>query len=369
MIPVAKPFLGAEELENIREAVESGWISSKGKFITGFEEKFAAFCGVKYAVATSNGTTALHLALMGLDIGKGDEVIVPDLTFIATANAVTYTGATPVMVDSRSDYWGIDPELIEEKITPVTKAIIPVHLYGHPCDMDAIGDIARRHNLFIIEDAAEAHGAEYKGRKVGTFGDVSCFSFFGNKIITTGEGGMCLTNNAETAERIRILRDHGQRPDKRYWYDVVGFNYRMTNIQAAIGVAQVDRLEYLVDIKRQIAGWYKTGLQDLCNEGYLIPAPEMPWAKNVYWMYSVLLTDKVKINRDDVIVRLADSGIETRPFFYPLNLMPPYESSECFPVAGMLGSRGINLPSGYGIDREDVNYICRRLESILGRSV
>ncbi len=369
MIPVAKPFLGAEELENVREAVESGWVSSKGEFITEFEQKFAAFCGVKYGIAVSNGTTALHLALTASGIGEGDEVIVPDLTFIATANTVTYTGAVPVMVDCNSAYWGIDPELIEANITPATKAIIPVHLYGHPCDMDAINDIARKHNLFVIEDAAEAHGAEYRGKKVGSFGDIACFSFFGNKIITTGEGGMCLTDDAEIAEKMRILRDHGQNPDKRYWYDVIGFNYRMTNIQAAIGVAQVNRLKQLIDIKRQIAGWYKKGLQDLSDEGYIITAPEMNWAKNVYWMYSIVLTDRVEINRDEIISRLADTGIETRPFFYPLNLLPPYKSSKCFPVAEMLGSKGINLPSGYGIDREDVNYICRRLESILGGAV
>jgi perosamine synthetase len=315
MIPVANPFLGAEELENIKEAVESGWISSKGRFITEFEEKFAAFCGVKYGVATSNGTTALHLALTGLGIGKGDEVIVPDLTFIATANAVTYTGATPVMVDSNSTYWGIDPELIEEKITPRTKAIIPVHLYGHPCDMDAIKKIAVGHNLFIIEDAAEAHGAEYKGKKVGTFGDIACFSFYGNKIITTGEGGICLTGDKEIAAKLRVLRDHGQRPDKRYWYDVVGFNYRMTNIQAAIGVAQVKKLDQFIDLKRQIGGWYAEGLDNLFNEGLIIPAPEMPWAKTVYWLYSILLTNRFGTGRDEVISRLSDMGIETRPFF------------------------------------------------------
>ncbi len=369
MIPIAKPFLGAEELENVKEAVESGWVSSKGEFITEFEEKFAAFCGVKYGVATSNGTTALHLALTALGIGKGDEVIVPNLTFIATANAVTYTGAVPVMVDCNPAYWGIEPAFIEEKITPRTKAIIPVHLYGHPCDMDAISDIARAYNLLVIEDAAEAHGAEYRGKKVGSFGDIACFSFFGNKIITTGEGGMCLTDDEVLAGKMRVLRDHGQNPDRRYWYDIVGFNYRMTNVQAAIGAAQVDRLERLIDIKRQIAGWYKTGLQYLSDEGYIIPSPEMSWAKNVYWMYSILLTDRVEINRDEVISRLADTGIETRPFFYPLHLLPPYERSGSFPVAEMLGSKGINLPSGYGIDREDVNCICRRLESILGRSV
>jgi perosamine synthetase len=242
MISIAKPFLGNEELQNEKEAVESGWISSKGRFITEFEDEFAEYCGVKYGIATSNGTTALHLALKGLGIGKGDEVIVPDLTFIATANAVTYTGATPVMVDSHPVYWGLDPEKIEENITPKTKAIIPVHLYGHPCDMDAINDIAGAHNLYVVEDAAEAHGAEYKGRKVGG-GSVMCLFFLLREQDNYHRrGGMCLTNDEELAANLRILRDHGQRPDKKYWYDMVGFNYRMTNVQAAIGVAQVERL-------------------------------------------------------------------------------------------------------------------------------
>jgi perosamine synthetase len=364
MIPIAKPLLGAEELENLKEAIESGWISSKGRFITEFEGAFAEYCGVKYGIATSNGTTALHLALTGMGIGKGDEVIVPDLTFIATANAVTYTGATPIMVDSNSAYWGLNPERIEENITPRTKAIIPVHLYGHPCDMDAINDIARRHSLYVIEDAAEAHGAEYKGRKVGVLGDIACFSFFGNKVITTGEGGICLTNSEELANSLRILRDHGQRPDKRYWYDVVGFNYRMTNMQAAVGVAQVKRLEQLVAKKRQIAAWYREGFDRLFNEGVIVPAPEMPWAKNVYWLYSILLARGFGVDRDEVISRLYDMGIETRPFFYPLHVMPPYELPTRFPVAEMLSQRGINLPSGYNIGEADVSFICQSIESI-----
>jgi len=221
MIPVAEPSLGEEELNNVIEAVKSGWVSSKGKFIEEFEENFSSYCGRKYGVATSNGTVALQLALKALGIDKEDEVIVSDLTFIATANAITYCNAKPVFVDSHPDYWCIDPEKIEEKITSKTIAIIPVHLYGHPCDMDAIMDIAERHGLYVIEDAAEAHGAEYKGKKVGSFGDVSCFSFYGNKIITTGEGGICLTDNDELAESMKALRDHAMDPNRRYWHDVV----------------------------------------------------------------------------------------------------------------------------------------------------
>ena len=246
MIPIAEPLLEEEELNNVMEAVKSGWISSKGKFIPEFEENFARYCGVKHSVATSNGTVALHLALATLGIKEGDEVIVPTLTFIATANAVRYTGAKPVFVDSNPDYWCIDPEKIEGAITPKTRAIIPVHLYGHPCDMEAIMAVAKKHDLYVIEDAAEAHGAEHKGRKVGSFGDIACFSFYGNKIITTGEGGMCLTDDEILAERMRILRDHGMNPGKRYWHDIVGFNYRMTNMQAAIGVAQLEKIDRVI---------------------------------------------------------------------------------------------------------------------------
>ena len=252
-IPIAEPDIGQEEIRNVTEAVKSGWISSKGQFIKDLEEQFARYFNVNFGASTSNGTSALHLALDALGIKMGDEVIVPTLTFIASANVVKYTGARPVFVDSHPDYWCIDPEKIEEKITDRTKAIMPVHLYGHPCDMDPIVRIAKKHDLFIVEDCAEAHGAEYRGKKVGSFGIISCFSFYGNKIITTGEGGMCLTNDKELAEKIRILRDHGMSPEKRYWHDVVGFNYRMTNLQAAIGVAQLAKLDKFIEKKRKIA--------------------------------------------------------------------------------------------------------------------
>ncbi|MEM4522680.1 MAG: DegT/DnrJ/EryC1/StrS aminotransferase family protein, partial [Nitrososphaeria archaeon] len=255
--PVAEPEIGDEELKNVIEAVKSGWVSSKGRFIDEFESSFAKYVGVKYGIATSNGTAALHLALAGLNIGSDDEVIVPDLTFAATINAVLYTRAKPVIVDINPEYWCIDPTKLEKAITSKTKAIILVHLYGHPCDMEPIMEIAEQHNLYVIEDVAEAHGAEYKGRKVGSFGHISCFSFYGNKVITTGEGGMCLTNDREIAERIKILRDHGMSPEKRYWHDVIGFNYRMTNLQAALGLAQLGKIERFIEKKREIAKKYE----------------------------------------------------------------------------------------------------------------
>jgi len=364
-IPVAEPSLGKEELNNVTEAVKSGWISSKGKFIPEFEEKFAQYCGAKYGVAVSNGTIALHLALTALGIGKGDEVIVPTITFIATANAITYTGAKPVFVDSHPEYRCIDPEKIEEKITLKVKAIIPVHLYGHPCDMEPIMKIAKKYNLYVIEDAAEAHGAEYKGRKVGSFGDISCFSFFGNKIITTGEGGMCLTNDKKLAERMRILRNQGMNPQKRYWHDIIGFNYRMTNIQAAIGLAQLKKIEQFIGKKRQIAKWYKEELKDLAKKGFITLHPEMPWAKCVYWMYSILIEDKFGISRNKLMKRLEEKEIETRPFFYPINTMPPYkkEREESFPVAKKLSREGLSLPSGVKLNREEVGLICMEIRN------
>lgn len=364
MIPVAEPSLGDKELENIIEAVKSGWISSKGKFIPEFEESFAKYCNCKYGVATSNGTTALHLALTALGISKGDEVIVPDLTFIATANAVTYCNAKPIFVDSHPEYWGIDPEKIEEKITKNTKAIIPVHLYGHPCNMDPIMDIAEDYELYVIEDAAEAHGAGYKDKKVGSFGDISCFSFYGNKIITTGEGGMCVTDNRVLAEKMRILRDHGMNPNKKFWHDVIGFNYRMTNMQAAIGLAQLQKLNEFIDKKRQIAKRYEDGLEEFAKEGKITLHPEMKWAKCVYWMYSILVEDKFAISRDELMKKLEEKGIETRPFFYPIHEMPPYKLNEKFEISEELARKGMNLPSSISLDEEKIKTITKSIKEL-----
>jgi len=353
-IPVAEPSIGEEELEYVIEAVRSGWISSKGQFIREFEGKFAQYCGAKYGVATSSGTVALHLALMALGIRSGDKVIVPTLTFVATANTVKYTGAKPVFVDSHRDYWCIDPVKIEEAITPKTKAIIAVHLYGHPCDMDPIIVTARRHNLYIIEDAAEAHGAEYKGKKIGSMGDISCFSFYGNKVITTGEGGMCLTNNKRLAEKMRVLRDHGMNLQKRYWHNIIGFNYRMTNMQAAIGVAQFNKLDKFIKRKRQTAELYNSLLGDV--KGIKLP-PEMPWAKNIYWMYSILIEDDFGASRDELMQRLEQNGVETRPLFYPLHIMPPHARKKTFPVAEELSRKGISLPSSVNLTTEEIEYV------------
>jgi perosamine synthetase len=363
-IPIAEPEIGEEELKNVMEAVKSGWVSSKGKFISEFEERFAEYIGVKYGVATSSGTTALHLALVALGVKKGDEVIIPTLTFVAVANAVIYTGARPVFVDSHPDYWCIDPEKIEEKITRKTKAIIPVHLYGHPCDMDIILKIAGEYGLYVIEDCAEAHGAEYRGRKVGSFSDISCFSFYGNKIITTGEGGMCLTNDERLAEKMKILRDHGMKPDRKYWHEVIGFNYRMTNLQAALGVAQLEKMEKFVQKKIEIAETYNSLLKNV--DGITLP-PKMPWARNVYWLYSILV-DKSSygLDRDELIVKLLERGIETRRFFYPLHIMPPYRTYAHgeYSVAENLSSKGLNLPSSVKLSYEEIYEIAHLIKQL-----
>jgi perosamine synthetase len=363
-IPVAEPEIGEAELKNVVEAVKSGWVSSKGPFIEKFEEKFSSYIGLKYGISTSNGTTALHLALAALEIKRGDEVIVPDLTFASVANVVIYTGAKPVFVDSHPEYWCIDPSKLEEKITKKTRAIIPVHLYGHPCNMDSIMETAKDHNLYVIEDCAESHGAKYKGRKVGTFGDIACFSFYGNKIITTGEGGMCLTKNEDLAEKIRVFRDHGMDTKKKYWHQVIGFNYRMTNLQAALGVAQLKKIDNFIEKKRKIAKTYNSFLKNV--QGVTLH-PEMPWAKNVYWLYSILIdAKKYGINRDDLMEKLAQKGIETRHFFYPMHIMPPYKryAINCrFHVAEKLSSSGINLPSSVKLKEEEIHEVVQLINS------
>ncbi len=356
-LPVAEPSLGEKELSYVTECVLTGWVSSAGKFVTRFEEMFAEFCNTKYAIATSNGTTALHLAVLALDIGVGDEVIVPTLSFIATANAVTYTGAKPVFVDSEWETWNIDPNLIEQAITPKTKAIIPVHLYGHPANMDLILDISKRHNLAVIEDAAEAHGAKYKGQPVGGIGEIGVFSFYGNKIITTGEGGMVVTNDSEIAKKIRILRGHGMSPERRYWHPVLGYNYRMTNLQAALGVGQMERIDEIIEAKLRIAERYEKGFSSIKG---LNLAPRQPWAKSVFWLYSILVNeDEFGLSRGQLVTILQEKGIETRPLFIPIHQQPVYHQNvqDNYPVANQLGKIGLSLPSAASLQLEDINKV------------
>ena len=363
-IPIAAPLIGEEEIANVMEAMRAGWISSLGAFIAQFEREFADLCGVRHGVAVSNGTVSLHLALVAAGVGPGDEVIVPSLTFVATANVVRYCGAIPVFVDAEPATWQLDPAALEARITARTRAIIPVHLYGHPCDMDPIRAVARCHNLAVVEDAAEAHGAEYRGRRVGSLGAIGCFSFYGNKIITTGEGGMCVTDDDALAERLRLLRDHGMDPKRSYWHEIIGFNYRMTNLQAAVGVAQTKKMLGFIEKKRQIAAWYAESLGPLARAARLTLHPEAAWARNVYWMYSVILSDDCP-SLDVVRARLNDRGVDSRPFFHPVHTLPPYADGRHLPVAEHLASRGLNLPSGTGLSRVDVERVARALGEAL----
>ena len=365
-IPVAEPDLGPEEVENVLTALREGWISSKGSFINQFEENFASYIGTSYGVATANGTAALHLALASLGFGKDDEIITNNLTFVSPVNSILYVGATPVLVDSTAEYWGLDTSKIEERIDKHTRAILVVHLYGHPCDMDSIMKLSRKYDLKVIEDCAEAHGAIYKGKRVGNFGDISCFSFYGNKVITTGEGGMCLTNDEEIYDKIKIFRDHGMTEARRYWHDVIGFNYRMTNLQAAIGVAQLDKIDKFINIRRKNASIYKSELLNLSGITF---QPEMSWATSIYWLYSILINEEVLgINRIAFSNRLKNLGIDTRNFFYPVNIMPPYRKfgeAHSFPVSERLSNSGINLPSSTKLEKDDIIYVTDSIKEIL----
>ena len=350
---ISEPSIGTKEREYMNEAFDSGWISSKGPFISKFENEFAKFSSTKFAVSCSNGTAALHLAVKALGIREGDEVIVPNLTFASPANVVIYEKAKPVLVDVDKKYWCIDPDKVEENITKKTKAIIVVHLYGHPTDMGKIMNLAKEHDLKVIEDCAEAHGATYKGMKVGSIGDIGCFSFYGNKIITTGEGGIITTNNQELAEKITILRDHGMRPSKRYWHDEVGYNYRMTNIQAAIGIAQMESIKEKI-LKRK---WIARKYSEYINDNAELQS-EMPWASNVYWLPTLLLKENtLTVSRDSLMVLLAKEGVESRPVFYPLNEMQPYKSELSFPNSNYVSYHGISLPVSNTFDEEDIRFI------------
>lgn len=364
MIPIMGPLIDAEEIDRVLDCLHSGWISSQGQYIPAFEKAFAEFCGTGYGIAVSNGTTALHLALVTLGIGPGDEVIVPTLTFAATANVVLHAGARPVLVDVEEATWNLDPRQMEQALTDRTKAVIPVHLYGHPADMGPILALAEKHRLWVVEDAAEAHGAEYRGRRVGGLGHLGCFSFYGNKIITTGEGGMIVTDNPEWAEKARILRDHGMSKERKYWHPLMGFNYRMTNIQAAIGLGQMTKIDAILTKKRRIAERYHQGLQDL--EGVTLP-PEASWARNVFWLYSLLLSSGTGKKRDDLIRFLSQAGVETRPFFYPLHVMPPYQGPGSFPVAERISASGISLPSGADLTPGQIDRVVGLVREFIGR--
>ncbi|OQX94373.1 MAG: perosamine synthetase [Rickettsiaceae bacterium 4572_127] len=358
--PVYIPQIGDKEKQFVNEALDSTWISSKGKFITEFEEKFSKYLGIQYSASCTNGTVAIHLALLALGIKKGDEVIVPTFTYIASVNAIKYVGATPVFADCTKDDWQVSSESIKNKITEKTKAILTVPLYGCPCDMDEIKEIAKQHNLKIIEDCAEAIGSEYNGEKVGTFGDIATFSFFGNKTITTGEGGMVVTNSKDLIQKVSKLKGQGLAGEKEYWHDVIGYNYRMTNICAAIGCAQLEKVEEIIQKKIQIGNWYQDFLKGLPLKFHVSNNDKK---KHTYWMNSILLDDKNMVS--GLRKSLKENSIDTRPLFPCVHKMPMYFSKENFANSEEISSRGMNLPSYPLLEKKDIEFICDKIKEFL----
>jgi perosamine synthetase len=352
-IPISKPYITEKEVQYVTDAVQSTWISSLGKYIDTFEVEFARFCDTKYAVSTSNGTVAIHLALHALGIGPGDEVIVPDLSFIATANTVLHAGATPVFVDIDPYNLCIDPAQVEKAVTPRTKAIMPVHLYGHPADMEAINKIAAKHKLIVVEDAAEAHGATIGNKKVGSWGKCGCFSFYGNKNITTGEGGMITTDDEELYQRLRYLRDHAMSKEKRYWHTACGFNYRITNLQAALGCAQMEKADKLIGRRREIHASY-------CRQLGRLPGVKLnrtyDWATSSYWLICLEAEGFDLQKREELMQFLRSKNIDSRPYFYPMSAMPYFKPANT-PITQRVYQTGINLPTFYEITDEQIGYI------------
>ena len=355
-IMVLQPDIGEQEISNVLECVTSGWISSQGRFIGVFEKAFSDYLGGGYALAVSNGTVALQLALTTMGIGRGDEVIVPNFTFGASINAIIHAGAIPVLADVEAETWTIDLVQLKKLITPKTKAIMPVHIYGQPVRLDEIKEIANEKGLFVIEDCAEALGATYKNRRVGLDGDCTCFSFFANKSITTGEGGMVVFKDAEMAQKARILRDHGMSPQKRYWHDYAGFNFRMTNMQAAIGVAQMERIDEFLTRKKTIFETYDSYLSKIEGVSLL---PKNDWSENSYWLYTLILNGYQGDNRDQLIHNLVCRGIDARPGFYPMHQMEPYQEfgHGDYPVSSYLSANSVSLPCSIGLTNEEVIHI------------
>ena len=360
MIPVCEPLLTAQDAALVQECVDSGWVSSSGKFIDQFEEKWAAYCGMNHGVAVSNGTAALQIAVDLLDLEPGDEVIMPAFTIIACAQPVVACDAVPILVDSVEPNWQMDVGQVAKRITPRTKAIMAVHTYGHPVDMDPLLELARRHGLTVIEDAAEAHGARYKERTCGGIGEISIFSFYANKLITTGEGGMVLTKNPQHAARARSLRNLCFGESRRFLHESLGYNYRLTNLQAAIGVSQIDRIDSIVDRKRAIAHAYDDRLSGLA--GIALPVEES-WAKNVYWVYGIVLEEQTGLTAEQMSARLAEAGVQTRPFFLGMHEQPIFRDmrlfeGERYPVAERLARQGFYVPNGLTLQEGQIDRVC-----------
>lgn len=369
MIPVNEPLISKNAKKYIKDCLDTGWVSSAGKYIDEFENAFKNYIGTKFAVTTTSGTTALHLALASASIGPGDEVIIPDLTIISCALAPIYVGAKPVPVDVENKTGNINPRKVEEKITKKTKAIMVVHLYGHPANLEPILKIAKKHKLLVIEDAAESHGAKVKvqnkWKKTGCLGDISCFSFYGNKIITTGEGGMLLTNNTDFFKKALLLKDLAHVPGKRFFHEEVGFNFRITNLQAALGLAQLEEIDNYLAKKRWMAELYTKSLLEI---NFLELPKEESYAKSVYWMYAPLIKRNSKITRDEFCKKLKTAGIDTRTYFLPLHSQPvlkhyKYNPDE-YPVSSDLSRRGFYLPSGLAITEKQIKKVVKAIKDI-----
>jgi perosamine synthetase len=376
VISVNEPLLGHKEAEYVSECMRSGWVSSAGRFIDAFENNWADYCGKRFGIAVSNGTTALQVAAACLGLKPGDEVILPTFTIISCALAVISNGGNPVLVDSDPRTWCIDTSEIEKKITPRTRAIMPVHIYGHPVDMDPVLELAQKYGLAIIEDAAEVHGAEYlsgrhsgrpEWKRCGSFGTLSCFSFYANKLITTGEGGMVLTDDPALAEKSRSLRNLCFQPQRRFYHEELGFNFRLTNLQAAMGLAQVERIEEIVERKRWMGREYTVRLADI--NGLQLPVEES-WAKNVYWMYGIVLGKETGLDAAGFAQKLKDRGIETRPFFLGMHEQPVFHERglflhERYPVAENIARQGLYLPSGLALTEEQLSQVCDAVSEVL----
>lgn len=367
MILVNEPLLNGNEKKYLNECIDTGWVSSEGPFVKQFEDAFAEYIGVKHGVAVANGTASLETALYAAGIGEGDEVIMPAFTIISCALACLRLGIKPVLVDIEPETWNMDTNLIEAKITDKTKAVMPVHIYGHPVDMDPVIALAEKYNLKIIEDAAEVHGAEYKGRKCGSMSTASSFSFYANKLVTTGEGGMVLTDDDEVAERARNYRNLCFKPAERFVHDELGYNFRMTNLQAAVGLAQVERLEQIVEFKRSMGKYYEEKLSEIKGIRF---QSEKPWAKTVYWMYSIELDESLGMDAKDVMEELKKYKIGTRPFFRGLHEQKALNDrglfiGESYPVTEHAFKYGFYLPSGMTLTKEQVDTVCETLKNIL----
>jgi perosamine synthetase len=376
MIPVNEPLIGELEIEYVQDCLLTGWISSAGKYLEEFEHAWADYCGMRYGIAVSNGTTALQVAVACLGLHPGDEVILPTFTIISCAQAITYNGGIPVLVDSEPRTWCMDVSQVAERITPRTRAIMPVHIYGHPVDMDPILSLAKQYGLKVIEDAAEAHGAEYlSGRgqpnelwqRCGSMSDISVFSFYANKLVTTGEGGMVLTNDPKVAEQARSLRNLCFRRERRFYHTELGHNFRLTNLQAAIGLAQIKRMPETIAKKRWIGESYTQRLKQIPS--IQLPVEE-PWAKQVYWMYGLVLDESTGITAVDFARKLLDEGVETRPFFLGMHEQPVFMEQglfkdEKYPVAERIACQGLYLPSGLTLTETQLNQVCQAVERIL----